>query len=104
MLIWSDSPGSILGCHVTGTVMRDKDWKDKFLCFLSGFAISISKYVRRTPKPWISSITKIKAVYGIWVKFWKGNMHEMKRKNKVIEQGETSIKEESHFVLEEENS
>jgi hypothetical protein len=31
-------------------------------------------------------------------------MHEMKRKNKVIEQGEPSIKEESHFVIEEENS
>ena len=31
-------------------------------------------------------------------------MHEVKRKHKVVEQGEASIKEESHFVTEEENS
>jgi hypothetical protein len=31
-------------------------------------------------------------------------MHEMKIKYKVVEQGEASIKEESHFVIEEENS
>ena len=31
-------------------------------------------------------------------------MHEMKRKHKVVEQGEASIKEESHFMTEEENS
>ena len=31
-------------------------------------------------------------------------MHEMKRKHKVVEQGEASIKEESQFVIEEENS
>jgi hypothetical protein len=30
-------------------------------------------------------------------------MHEMKRKHKAAEQGEASIKEESHFVTEEEN-
>jgi hypothetical protein len=31
-------------------------------------------------------------------------MHEMKRKHKAAEQGEALIKEESHFVTEEENS
>jgi hypothetical protein len=31
-------------------------------------------------------------------------MHEMKRKHKSVEQGEASIKEESHSVKEEENS
>jgi hypothetical protein len=40
ILVWSDRSGSILGCLVTGTVMRDKDLRDKFLCFLLGFAIS----------------------------------------------------------------
>jgi hypothetical protein len=31
--VWSDKPGLILGCLVTGTVMRDKDLRDKVLCF-----------------------------------------------------------------------
>jgi hypothetical protein len=30
--------------------------------------------------------------------FEKGDIHEVKRKHKVVEQGEASIKEESHFV------
>jgi hypothetical protein len=34
MLIWFDNIGSISGCLVTGTVMRDKDWKNKLLCFI----------------------------------------------------------------------
>jgi hypothetical protein len=34
MLVSSDSPGSILGCLVTGTVMSEKDRKGKILCFL----------------------------------------------------------------------
>jgi len=29
-------------------------------------------------------------------------MHEVKRKHKVVEKGEASIKQESHFVTEEE--
>ena len=31
-------------------------------------------------------------------------MHEMRGKHKTVEQGEASIKEESHFVTEEENN
>ena len=103
MLIWSDSPGLILGCLVTGTVMRDKHWKYKFWCFLLGFSIYVSKYVRITPKLWINRMAKLKVVSSIWVKFWKGNMHEMKRKHKDVEQGKASIKEEYDFVTKEWN-
>ena len=49
MLVSSDRSGSILGCLITGIVMRDKDLKDQFLCFLR-FTVSVLNYVRRNYK------------------------------------------------------